>query len=95
MTKRRHIFFVSKVRNKDPKIQEAMVRIHQIAQAYSQRPSQLLFPWKRNPNFQLLIDNAVFEIGYKWELEGKLKDEEHKHKTDADFLKSIISLVRH
>ena len=40
---------------------------------YSIRPSEILFPGTANPNIRLAIDNIVFEIGYKEELELELE----------------------
>jgi len=69
--------FVNKVMEKSQN-KSGIVRVHQIAQTYGQRPSHLLFPNVVNPNFLLSIDNFVWEIGIKEEIKGKTEYENSK-----------------
>ena len=44
-----------------------------IAKVYGQRPSDLLFPFRNDPNFALAIDNLIFTIGYKEEVDTEVE----------------------
>lgn len=47
-----------------------MIRIHQMAKAYHRMPCEILFPKTTfSPMVELAINNIIFEIGYKDELE--------------------------
>ena len=71
-----HPFVNKAIKTKQNK--SGIVRVHQIAQAYGQRPSHLLFPKITNPNFLLSIDSFVWEIGIKEEIKGKTEYENSK-----------------
>jgi hypothetical protein len=52
-------------------------------------PSEILFPDEENKNFMLAIDNLVYQVGIKDEMENEFKKEKSKMDNDS----SIISLL--
>lgn len=44
-----------------------------MAEKFKQRPSQILFPKRKNPLWMLAVDNLVYEIGYEEELRADLE----------------------
>ena len=69
-----------------------------MAQAYHQRPCQMIFPTITNSNFQLFTDNIVFSIGYTIEKEAELEEYKAEMKYDQDkfniLIKAIVSTPR-
>jgi hypothetical protein len=70
-----------------------MVRVHQIAQTYGQRPSFLLFPKITNANFLLSVDNFVWELGTKDEIKGKSEYENSKMLENQEVI-TITEMLR-
>ena len=57
---------------------------------YGIRPSEILFPGTANPNIRLAIDNIVFEIGYKEELEMELEIRKAEMERQNGLLKALF-----
>lgn len=69
-----------------------------MGKAYGQRPSRILFPRIANPNVQLFIDNVIWEIGRKQEIEEETEWEkakiEHQYKMLETLINVLVKVVR-
>ena len=70
-----------------------MVRIHQIAKAYHKRPSEILFPHRKNPQWMLAIDNVVFEYGYEAEVQEEVEVFKAKMKRENSMFEAFVKLL--
>ena len=70
-----------------------MIRIHQLTTQYHQLPSELLFPQLTSELAKLAIDNAVFEIGYREEIELEIKREESKIELENSRFEVMLKLL--
>ena len=75
------------------RVKQWLVRIHDIAKAYGQRPSEILFPRIPNPNLQLFIDNLVYEIGRSAEIEAETEWEKAKIEHQHRMLETLIKVL--
>lgn len=64
-----------------------------MAQKFSQRPSQLLFPNRKNPNFLLAIDNICFEVGYENELENEFEQQKQNIEHENEKFKIMLNVL--
>lgn len=67
--------------------------MHDICKAYGQRPSQILYPRLKNTLFSLAIDNAVFELGYRKELDIQMERDKLNIKSETEHISMFARII--
>ena len=57
------------------------------------RPSEILFPNRKNPNWMMAIDNLIFEYGYEDEINEEIEIMKAKAKREDAMFEAFMKIL--